>query len=97
LDYKGECRFHCKLYLVGKAHGSYESRKTFHERYLLEPIKFGSNSVSLHGMKLEIDVPLAQRWTPTNDSNRRPSIYEIVEDVFYVETEEGKINYRLQV
>jgi hypothetical protein len=96
LDYKEESKFNCRLYLLGKAPSSFESRKSFHERYL-DPFMFGNCLVSLHGMKLEVDVPLAQRWTPTNDSNRRPSIYEIVEDVFYTKTEEGKIYYRLQI
>lgn len=96
LDY-GESRFRCRLRLIEKAPRSYESRKAFHERYLLEPLKLGSNSVSLHGMKLEVDVPLAQSWKKTNDLNRRPIVYEIADDVFSIETEEGSIDYRLQV
>jgi hypothetical protein len=73
LDY-GESKFRCRLRLVERAPSSFESRKTFHERYLIEPKKLGRNSISLHGMKLEVDVPLAQSWTPTNDSNRRPAV-----------------------
>jgi hypothetical protein len=96
LDY-GESKFRCRLRFVEKAPGSFESRKTFHERYLLEPTKLGSNSISLHGTKLEVDVPLAQGWTPTNDSNRRPCLYEIGEDIFSVVTEEGTISCRLQI
>ena len=95
LEY-GESKFRCRLRLVEKAPGSYESRKTFPERYF-DPIKIGSIFVSLHGKKLEVDVPLAQPWTPTNDVNRRPSIYEIGEDIFYIKTEDGNINYRLQI
>jgi hypothetical protein len=96
LNYLGESKFHCKLYLVEKAPKSFESRKIFHERYL-EPLEIGGCRVSLHGMKLEVDVPLAQRWTLTNDSNRRLSIYEIAENAFCVQTGDGKITYRLQV
>jgi len=48
-------------------------------------------------MKLEVDVPLAQSWKKTNDLNRRPIVYEIADDVFSIETEEGSIDYRLQV
>ena len=53
--------------------------------------------MSLRGAKLEVNVPLAQRWLRTNDSNQRPSIYEIAENVFSIETEDGIINYRLQL
>jgi hypothetical protein len=83
LEYYEESKFRCRIRLVEKASSFYESRKTFHERYF-DPIKLGKCFVSLHGMKLEVDVPLAQDWTPTNDSNRRPSIYEIGEDIFYI-------------
>ena len=96
LDYRDESRFHCKLYLVEKAPKAFESRKTFHERYF-DPVKLGSSLVSLHGMNLEVCVPLAQGWKPTSDANRRPSIYEIGEDIFYIETLDGNIHYRLQI
>jgi hypothetical protein len=95
LEY-GESKFRCRLRLVEKAPRSYESRKTFLDRYF-DSIVLGSNHVSLHGMKLEVDVPLAQQWTQTADVNRRPRIYEIGEDIFYIETEDGNINYRLQI
>jgi hypothetical protein len=85
LDYKDESKFHCKLYLVEKAPKQFDSRKTFHERYF-DSVKLGNSIVSLHGVKLEVCVPLSQEWKPTNDSNRRPSIYEIGEDIFYLET-----------
>jgi hypothetical protein len=96
LDYKEESRFHCKLYLLAKVPSSNESSKTFHERYP-DPLELGCCLVSLHGMKLEVDIPLDQHWTPTNDLNKRPSIYEIAENIFYIETKDGNINYRLQI
>lgn len=95
LDYRDESKFQCRLYFLAKAPDSYESRKTFHERYLLEPIRRGRISISLHGMNLEVDVPLTQGWR--RDKNGRPLIHEIEEDVFSVETSEGSINYRLQI
>jgi hypothetical protein len=95
LEY-GESKFRCRLRLVEKAPSSYESRKVFHDRYL-DPVILGNCSASLHGMKLQVDVPLTQRWSPTNDSNRRPSIYEIAEDFFLIETGDEKICYRLQI
>jgi hypothetical protein len=96
LEY-GESKFRCRFRVVAKAPDSFSSRKTFPERYVLDPIKVGECSVSLHGLKLELDVSLAQPWRPTNDANRRPSVYEIEEDAFIVRTPEGDIYYRLQV
>lgn len=96
LDY-GDSKFRCRLRLVAKAPVSFATRKRFHERYLLEPVRFGRNSVSLHGVKLEIDVPLDQPWLPTKDLNRHPRIYEIAEDAFSLTTSEGEISYRLQI
>ena len=96
LDY-GDSRFRCRLRLVAKIPSSCESGKTFHDRYIIEPIKLGTNSVTLHGMKLEVDVPLAQDWMPTRDLNRRPSIYDIGEDIFSIVTKGGTITYRLQI
>src|SRR5208337_5168733 len=61
----GESKFRCSLRLVGKAPASCETRKTFHDLYFPEPLKLGSCLVSLHGMKLEVDIPLAQSWLPT--------------------------------
>jgi hypothetical protein len=97
LNYRGESKFHCKLYLVEKAPSSYESRKMFHERYLLSPLRLGSNFVMLHGMKLEVEVPLDQGWKRTNDINRRPCVHEIGEDIFSVDTDDGAISYRIQI
>jgi hypothetical protein len=97
LLYEGESKFRCRLRLAEKAPRTWESRKTFHERYSAEPLRLGNNAVSLHGMKLEVDVPFAQSWAPTNDSNRRPSVYEIREDVFCIETTDGNVKYRLQL
>jgi hypothetical protein len=96
LEY-GESKFRCRLRLVEKAPSSFESRKTFHERFLDPPRDLGDCRVSLHGWKLEVDVPMAQAWFPTNDSNRRPMIYEIGEDIFSINTSEGVIPYRLQI
>lgn len=96
LDY-GESKFRCRVRLVEKAPLEWESRKTFHDRFLLEPLELGNNLVSLHGMKLEIEVPLKQYWAATNDVNRRPNIYEISEDIFSIETPDGVISYRLQI
>jgi hypothetical protein len=96
LDY-GDSRFRCRLRIVEKAPKVWETRTTFHERYLSGPLLLGNCSVSLHGMKLEVDVPLSQRWMPTNDSNRRPSVFGFSEDAFSIETKDGSIYYRLQV
>lgn len=96
LPSEGDSKFRCRVRFIEKAPSTWESRRTFPERYL-NPITFGNNLVSLQGMKLEVDIPLAQNWAPTNGSNRRPSIYEMSENVFEVETIDGVINYRLQV
>ena len=95
LEY-GESKFRCRLWLVAKAPTSFESRKTFHERYLQQPVRLGCSAVSLHGMRIEVDVPLDQAWSATKDLNKYPIVYAIREDVFSIETGEGRINYRLQ-
>ncbi len=52
----------------------------------------------LNGTKLNVEVPLEQAWRPTKDLNRRPSIYEIDDDIFVVNnTNEGSISYRIQL
>jgi hypothetical protein len=97
LPSEGDSKFRCRVRFIEKAPSNWESRRTFPERYLLNPITLGNNLVSLHGTKLEVDIPLTQDWVSTNDSNRRPSIYVMKEDVFEVETIDGVLNYRLQV
>lgn len=97
LDYDGDSKFRCRLRLVEKAPTTWASRAVFHERYLDDPFRVGDNFVSLHGLRLQVDVPLSQDWSLTNDSNRRPSIYVMDEDVFCVDTSDGAIHYRLQL
>ena len=92
-----EPRFRCRLRLVEKAPTTWASRAVFHGRYLDDPFRVGGNFVSLHGVRLQVDVPLSQDWSLTNDSNRRPSIYVMDEDVFCVDTSDGAIHYRLQL
>jgi hypothetical protein len=97
LDYGDKSKFSCRLRIVAKAPDSWESRRTFPERYLPEPVGFGNGLLRLNGTKLNVEVPLEQAWRPTKDLNRRPSIYEIDDDIFVVNTNEGSISYRIQL
>jgi hypothetical protein len=97
LDYRNESKFRCRLYLLAKAPSSFETRKTFPERYIPDPVEFGNNFISLHGTKLEVDVPMDQVWKQTSDNHRRPCIYEFKEDIFSIATDDGTIYYRIQI
>jgi hypothetical protein len=96
LDYR-DSKFRCRLRLVEKAPDHFETRRSFPERYLLEPVRLDKSSVSLHGVKLEINIPLDQRWSQTQDRNKYPIIFENADDIFIIKTEEGTISYRLQI
>jgi hypothetical protein len=96
LEY-GEAKFKCRLRLIAKAATSTKSAQIFHERYVLKPVEVGRSLISLHGLRLQVDIAMGQVWFTTQDQNRRPIIYETSENLFSVDTPDGPISYRMQL
>jgi hypothetical protein len=96
LDARGEdSKFRCRIRFVceqGVPSGAAKLSPTGSAAVSLD-----GNEIRLESSRLIVSVPLAQRWLPTQNKSRNPSIYVDGSGLFRQHAESGEVSYRFQM
>jgi hypothetical protein len=99
IPFESESTFVCRLRLRhAKGYAAHQDLLRAFPELETVNVNGGSFSAELFGSILRVRIPIVeQRWVPTNNQSRHPSIYLFEESLFTAEIDGRHIRYDMQV